>query len=202
MWKLRIISHFTQHKIECPGVLQGRTGSGLPPTPTLPSMMLLLIHFAPDTSAFQACFRLRALPFSFSEYCFPRGPHNLHFYLFCNLLKSYFLPWMQYHNCSHVYATLLSPLFCFVHPHNTCHYLTYHLCYLIYDWVKSLSVNAGDPGSIPGLETFPGEGNGYPVEYSCLGKPMVREVWQAIVHGVTKNHDWATTNISLTYLSV
>ena len=27
------------------------------------------------------------------------------------------------------------------------------------------------------------------IEYSCLGKPMVREVWQAIVHGVTKNHD-------------
>ena len=34
--------------------------------------------------------------------------------------------------------------------------------------------NAGDPGSIPGLGRFPGEGNGYPVQYSYLENPMNR----------------------------
>ena len=46
--------------------------------------------------------------------------------------------------------------------------------------VKNLSANAGDAGLIPG------EGNGYPLRYTCLGNAMDREAWQAIVHGVTK----------------
>ena len=44
--------------------------------------------------------------------------------------------------------------------------------------------NAGDPGSIPESERFPGEGNGYPLQYSCLENSMDRGVWLAIVHGV------------------
>ena len=50
---------------------------------------------------------------------------------------------------------------------------------------KNLPVmhNAGDPNSIPGLRRSLGEGNDYPLEYSCLGKPMNIEAWQAIVHG-------------------
>ena len=44
----------------------------------------------------------------------------------------------------------------------------------------------GDPGSIPGLERSPGEGNGSPLQCSCLGNPINREAWQATVHGVAK----------------
>ena len=41
--------------------------------------------------------------------------------------------------------------------------------------VKNLPTNAGDMGSIPGSGRFPGEGNGNPLQYSCLGNPMDRE---------------------------
>ena len=54
--------------------------------------------------------------------------------------------------------------------------------------VKNLLANAGDTGLIPGPRRSPGEGNGYPLQYSCLGNPMDRGVWQAIVHGVAKSH--------------
>ena len=56
--------------------------------------------------------------------------------------------------------------------------------------VKSLPANAGDIrylGSVPGLGRSPGEGNGYPLQYSFLGNPMNRGAWQATVHGVTKS---------------
>ena len=42
---------------------------------------------------------------------------------------------------------------------------------------KELPYNAGDAGSIPGLGRSPGEGNGNPLQYSCLGNPMDREAW-------------------------
>ena len=50
---------------------------------------------------------------------------------------------------------------------------------------KELACNAGDLGSIPGLARSPGEGNGYPLQYSCL-KSMDRGAWWATVHGVSK----------------
>ena len=46
--------------------------------------------------------------------------------------------------------------------------------------------NAGDPGSIPSSERSSGEGNGSPLQYSCLDDLMERGAWQAIVHGVAK----------------
>ena len=52
--------------------------------------------------------------------------------------------------------------------------------------VKNLPVNAGDVGSIPGLGRSPGEGNGGPLQYSCLGNPMDRGVWWATIHGISK----------------
>ena len=59
--------------------------------------------------------------------------------------------------------------------------------------VKNLPANAGDVrdlGSIPGSGKSPGEGNGNPLRYSCLGNPMERGTWQATIHGVTKvGHD-------------
>ena len=44
----------------------------------------------------------------------------------------------------------------------------------------------GDVSSIPGLGRSPGEGNGNPLQYSCLGNPMDRGSWLATVYGVTK----------------
>ena len=53
---------------------------------------------------------------------------------------------------------------------------------------KESACNAGYPGSIPGGKS-PGEGNGNPLQYSCLDNSKDRGAWQATVHGVTKN--WA-----------
>ena len=52
---------------------------------------------------------------------------------------------------------------------------------------KESACNAGDPDSIPGSGRSPGEGNGTPLQYSCLENPMDRGAWWAIVHGVTKS---------------
>ena len=55
--------------------------------------------------------------------------------------------------------------------------------------VKNLPANEGDVGSIPGSERSPGEGNGNPLQDSCLRNPINRGAWQAIVHGVTIESD-------------
>ena len=47
--------------------------------------------------------------------------------------------------------------------------------------------NAGDPGSIPESGRSPGEGNGNPLQYSCLENPMDAGAWWPTVHGVTKS---------------
>ena len=53
--------------------------------------------------------------------------------------------------------------------------------------VKNLPANAGDTVSIPELGRFPREGNGNPLQYSCLGNPMDRGGWRNEVHGMAKN---------------
>ena len=53
--------------------------------------------------------------------------------------------------------------------------------------VKNPPVNAGDAGLIPGQGRSPGEGNGNPLQYSCLGNPVDRGAWRATVHGITKS---------------
>ena len=53
---------------------------------------------------------------------------------------------------------------------------------------KESASNAGDLGSIPGLERSPGKVNGYPLQYSCLENLTDRGAWQAKVHGVAKSH--------------
>ena len=55
--------------------------------------------------------------------------------------------------------------------------------------VKIPPASAGDWGLIPGSRRNPGEGNGNPLQYSCLGNPMDREAWGAAVHGATKELD-------------
>ena len=52
---------------------------------------------------------------------------------------------------------------------------------------KGSACNAGDSGSVTGSGRSPEEGNGYPLQYSCLENPMDRGAWQATIHGVTKN---------------
>ena len=47
--------------------------------------------------------------------------------------------------------------------------------------------NAGDLGSVPGLGRSPGEGNGYPLQYSCLENPMDRGVWWVTIHGISES---------------
>ena len=67
------------------------------------------------------------------------------------------------------------------------------MCYLdtlasqVTQMVKNLPDNAGDAGSIPGLGRSPGDKNGNPLQYSCLGNPMDGGAWLATVHGVAKN---------------
>ena len=55
--------------------------------------------------------------------------------------------------------------------------------------IKNLPANAGVTGSIPGSGWSPGEGNGNPLQYSCLGNPMDRGAQQATIHEVTKELD-------------
>ena len=74
----------------------------------------------------------------------------------------------------------------------------------MYNWVRGLYTRSlctlfckssmflnipstGDPGSIPGSGRSPGEGNGDPLQHSCLENPMDRGAWQATVHGVAKS---------------
>ena len=53
--------------------------------------------------------------------------------------------------------------------------------------VKESVCSAGDPGLIPWLGRYPGEGNDNPLQYTCLENSMDRGAWQATVHGVTKS---------------
>ena len=53
--------------------------------------------------------------------------------------------------------------------------------------IKNPPANAGDMGLTPGPGIPPGEGNGNPLQYSCLENPMDRAVWRATIHGITKS---------------
>jgi len=55
--------------------------------------------------------------------------------------------------------------------------------------VKNLPANEEDLSSIPGSGRSPGEENGNPLQYSCLGNTMDRGSWKAIVHGFIKESD-------------
>ena len=52
---------------------------------------------------------------------------------------------------------------------------------------KESACNAGELGSIPRLERSDGEGNGNPLQYSCVEKSMDSRAWQATVHWITKS---------------
>ena len=62
---------------------------------------------------------------------------------------------------------------------------------------KESTCDAGDLGSVPGLGRSPGEGNGYPLQYSCLDNPIDRGAWWATIHGVMKS--WMTERHTFTH---
>ena len=62
---------------------------------------------------------------------------------------------------------------------------------------KASACNVGDPGSIPGSGRSPGEGNGNPLQHSCLKNFMDREAGRATVHGVTRSQT-RPSNFTLT----
>ena len=67
---------------------------------------------------------------------------------------------------------------------------------------KESACSSGDPGSILGWRRSPGEGNGYPLQCSCLGNLMNRGAWWAIVHGVAKSwvrHDFSSKQQDIDY---
>ena len=71
---------------------------------------------------------------------------------------------------------------------------------------KESSCRAGNLDSIPRWERCPGKGNGYPLQYSCLGNPMNRGTWQATLQGIAESDttDWFTLSLfqhHLTYYS-
>ena len=68
-------------------------------------------------------------------------------------------------------------------------YLQHPLFILWWLSSKESTCQAGDMGSIPGSGRFPGEGNGNPLQYSCLRNPMDRRAWWATVHWVAKELD-------------
>ena len=67
------------------------------------------------------------------------------------------------------------------------HYVVYVLVKFSTPNGEESTCNAGDSGLIPGLGRSPGEGKGYPLQYSCLENHMDGEAWRATVRGVIKS---------------
>ena len=65
---------------------------------------------------------------------------------------------------------------------------------------KASACNAGNPGLMPGMGRFPGEGNGNPLQYSCLENSMDRGAWQSM-RSQRVGHNWATNTFTFTLLN-
>ena len=69
-------------------------------------------------------------------------------------------------------------------------YIHTYIYIYIYIYIHTHTpAKVGDTNSIPESERSPGERNGNPLQYSCLGNSMDREAWWAIVHGAAKEPD-------------
>jgi hypothetical protein len=62
-----------------------------------------------------------------------------------------------------------------------------HMDFPVAQTVKNLPATEETPGLIPGSGRIPGEGNGCPLQYSCLDNSLDRGTWQVTVYGVTKS---------------
>ena len=62
---------------------------------------------------------------------------------------------------------------------------------------RESACNTRDPGLIPSLERSPGEGNGGPLQYSCLENSMDKGVWWTRVHGVAESQTQLSTNTAI-----
>ena len=90
----------------------------------------------------------------------------------------------------------------FSYTHALSHNVLFGICYATYGFpcgsvVKNLTANAGDMDLIPGPGRSLGEGNGNPLQYSCLENPMDRGTWWITVHGVHKDSNvtwWLNKN--------
>ena len=111
------------------------------------------------------------------------------------------------HICTHVHKyqrfihTYVS-IYMYTHTHT--HIYECVCVYIVYmgfpsgSVVKNPPANTGDTGLIPGQGRSSGEGNGNPLQYSCLGNPMDRGAWCAAVYGVTRvGHNWVTKQHSV-----
>ena len=67
---------------------------------------------------------------------------------------------------------------------------------------KESACSAGDLGSIPGSGRSPGEGNGNPLQYSCLESPMDRGAWWATVHGVAESRTRLSDETTTTWCKI
>ena len=79
------------------------------------------------------------------------------------------------------------------------HLISLHLGFPCGSVGKESTCKAGDPGLIPGWGRSSGEGNGNPLQYSCLENSMERRVWWTVVHGVAKSHTQLRVWVSIVY---
>ena len=66
---------------------------------------------------------------------------------------------------------------------------------------KESTCSVGDLDSIPGVGRSPGEGNGYPLQYSCLENSIDRGAWWATVHSQRIGHGWGNFHVTHLYLT-
>ena len=85
-----------------------------------------------------------------------------------------------------------------------CILFLYSWASLVAQKVKSekCACNEGDPDSMTGSGKSPREGNGNPLQYSCLENPMDGGAWQATVQGVSKSQTRLTNNHTCTYVYI
>ena len=115
-----------------------------------------------------------------------KSPKNFNTYLYgmycISTGQHWSRPYLWMHICMNVYI--------YTHTHTHTHT---HIGFPGGSEGKASACNVGDLGSIPGLGRSPGEGNGNPLQDSCLENPMDRAAWEATVHSRRVGHDWATS---------